>query len=379
MHNIVLVGAGHTHVQVLKAFAENPPPAAKLTLVVDTPIAVYSGMVPGFVARQYRAAELQIDAAALALRAGAKVVVRRAVEVDPEQRRIILHQHAPIPYDIASFDIGSTVAGLDLPGVREHALPTRPIGLFVEQVDTMIQAARRHNSDAPFRTVIVGGGAGGVELAFASQSRLKVDASAATEVTLLDSASQILAGYPDRLVARIYRLAEQRGIEILGHHKVAGIEENNVAFVDGNSRPFDVLIWVTGAASQPLFRQSRLATDRRGFVCTRSTLQLEEYDNLFACGDCGSLIDYPDTPKAGVYAVRQGPVLTGNIRALVTGEPLECYAPQRDFLTLLNLGDGTAVGTKWGITIAGRWVMKLKDRIDRGFMRQFQVSADPSN
>ncbi|MFZ0255048.1 MAG: hypothetical protein WAN46_05275 [Gammaproteobacteria bacterium] len=76
---------------------------------------------------------LQIDAAALALRAGAKVIVRRAVEVDPEQRRIILHQHAPIPYDIASFDIGSTVAGLDVLGVQEHALPTRPIGLFVER------------------------------------------------------------------------------------------------------------------------------------------------------------------------------------------------------------------------------------------------------
>ena len=39
--------------------------------------------------------------------------------------------------------------------------------------------------------------------------------------------------------------------------------------------------------------------------------------------------------------------------------------PQREFLSLLNLGDGTALGIKRGIASEGRWVMRLKDRIDR--------------
>jgi len=71
--------------------------------------------------------------------------------------------------------------------------------------------------------------------------------------------------------------------------------------------------------------------------------------------------------------VRQGPVLMRNLRARAAGKPLESYRPQSDFLTLLNLGDGTALGAKWGRSFEGLWVMWLKDRIDRRFMRRFKI------
>ncbi len=85
------------------------------------------------------------------------------------------------------------------------------------------------------------------------------------------------------------------------------------------------------------------------------------------------MIDYPDTPKAGVYAVRQGPFVAHNLRARLSGAALRAYAPQRDFLMLLNLADGTALGAKWGRSFSGRWVMMLKDRIDRRFVQRFQL------
>ncbi|MFQ5738633.1 MAG: FAD-dependent oxidoreductase, partial [Acidobacteriota bacterium] len=134
------------------------------------------------------------------------------------------------------------------------------------------------------------------------------------------------------------------------------------------------VVWATGPASQPIFRQSGLATDERGFVKVRSTLQVEAYDEIFAVGDCATLVEYPRTPKAGVYAVRQGPFLTHNLRASMLGQSLHPYRPQGDFLMLLNLGNGKALGTKWGQSVEGRWVMKLKDWIDRRFMRRFQAA-----
>jgi NADH dehydrogenase FAD-containing subunit len=137
--------------------------------------------------------------------------------------------------------------------------------------------------------------------------------------------------------------------------------------------PFDLLLWVTGATSQPLFRDSGLPVDARGFVLVRSTLQVQGHDNLFAAGDCATLIDHRALAKAGVYAVREGPYLIANLLAFLEGRPLRPYVPQSDFLTLMNLGDGTAVGTKWGISFHGRWVMRLKDWIDRRFVRRFQV------
>ena len=34
-------------------------------------------------------------------------------------------------------------------------------------------------------------------------------------------------------------------------------------------------------------------------------------------------------------------------------------------------GDGKGIGTKFGIAFAGKWVWKMKDHIDRSFMKLF--------
>jgi selenide,water dikinase len=372
LQEVVLVGGGHSHVQVLKQLAMEPLPDSRLTLVVDRPVAVYSGMVPGFVAGQYRAEELEIDVVPLARRARARVILAPAIGIDPRVKRIEIEGRPSIPYDVASFDIGSTVAGLELPGIREHALPTRPIGRFVERVDELVDRAREHQDESPFGVVVVGGGAGGIELLFTLEHRLRSHEVAAS-LLLLHNRPRILAGYPDSLVRRTLRCADKRGLEIRCDETVAGADRDVVRLESGEEIPYDALIWVTGAVGYPLFRDSLLSTEPRGFVHTRSTLQVEGHDDLFAVGDCATLIDHPRTPKAGVYAVRQGPFVTENLRAYIEGRKLRRYRPQKDFLTLLNLGDGRALGAKWGFSIEGAWVMKLKDWIDRRFMRRFQV------
>ena len=78
-------------------------------------------------------------------------------------------------------------------------------------------------------------------------------------------------------------------------------------------------------------------------------------------------------PRAGVFAVRQAPVLARNLEAAVSGTALRAYRPTPDFLTLLNMGDGTALGSRRGFVAEGRWVQALKDRIDRRFIRSLRV------
>ena len=96
------------------------------------------------------------------------------------------------------------------------------------------------------------------------------------------------------------------------------------------------------------------------------------HDEIFATGDCASLVTDPRLPKAGVYAVRQGPVLAHNLKAHAAGRPLRAYRPQRDFLSLLNLGDGRAIAVKWGFSAEGGWAWRLKDAIDRRFVRRYR-------
>ena len=363
--DLVLVGGGHAHIQVLKSFAMASPRGVRVTLVVDTPIAVYSGMVPGFVAGQYRREELEIDVLPLARLAGARVVMSAATGIDPDDRRLILADRPPLRYDAISFDIGSTVAGLDIPGVRDHALPTRPIGTFVERIDRWLA-----HEDA--RTIaVVGGGAGGVEIAFTIRERLRAR-GADPDVTLIEAADEVLPGASPSLVTRVRAAAEGRGVRVLTGRPVDRVAAGFVSLA-GERVPADLTVWVGGAAAHPVVSGTSLA-DEAGFIATRRTLQSVGHDSVFAVGDCATLVDDPWVPRAGVYAVRQGPVLAENLRRFVSGRrDLERYRPQRDFLTLLNLGDGSAIGAKWGRAVSGEWVFRLKDRIDRSFMRRFRA------
>ncbi len=360
LRELVLVGGGHAHVQVLRRLVMEPRPDVRVTVVLDRPLAMYSGMVPGVVAGQYAAHEAEIDVWPLARRAGARIVDAPAVGLDTGAGRVLVEGRPPVAYDAVSFDVGSTVAGLDTPGVRAHAVPTRPIGRFVERIDAALAA-----HTAP-RVVVVGGGAGGVEIAFTVRHRTR------GEVTLIDTNATLLPGWTPGLGKRVAAAAGKRGITIR-QGRVAAVEAG-LAHLEGESLPFDVLVWVAGAAPHPWMRELGLATDAAGFLKVGATLQSPDAPAVFGAGDCVAVGDHA-LPKAGVYAVREGPVLTDNVLAYLGGGALRSYHPQRGFLTLLNLGDGTAIGAKGPFAFEGAWVWRWKDRIDRRFMAMFQSVA----
>jgi len=362
-------------VQVLRAWAMRPVAGARLSVVLDRAEALYSGMVPGLVAGDYGASECEIDVVPLARRAGARVILAAATAVDAKAQRIALAGRAAIAYDVASLDVGSSVRGLELPGVREHALATRPIRDFVDRLDRALAGAReraRARGEAALRIVVVGGGAAGVELAFTVEARLRAGGNRA-EVTIASDGAEVLPGASGALRRRALAEAARRGIALRVGMRVACVSEAGIELESGDEIACDLAIWATGAAPVPVVTASALPTDERGFVRVRDTLQVDGYDGLFAVGDCASLASAPWLPKAGVYAVREGPVLADNLRLALSREPLREYRPQRDFLALLNLGERRALGGKWGTAFAGKRVWRLKDAIDRRFMRRFQV------
>ena len=111
-----------------------------------------------------------------------------------------------------------------------------------------------------------------------------------------------------------------------------------------------------------------------GYFRVNGFLQSTSFPNVFGGGDCITMETYADRhfpPKAGVYAVRAGPIVAANIVAFLKQQPLQPYVPQSGFLALLMTGDGKAIGTKFGIAFVGRWVWKMKDYIDVGFMKLF--------
>ncbi len=364
---LVLVGGGHSHAIVLEALIKEPLVGVEVHLIVDRAVAVYSGMVPGVVAGQYRRHEAELDVAGLAQRAGVTLHLEPMVGIDPKAQQVALPENRALSYDIASLDIGSAVAGVELEGVRKHTLPTRPIAKLLDGVDNATDRARE--LQRPFRNVVVGGGAGGVELAFCLDARVGTHAEAST--TLVTDSPQLLPGFGDAFTTRISSEAARRGIRVRTGVRANKVDGAAVYLDDGSELAHDLVVWSTGAVGPQVFRGSSLPLDSRGFVYVDDTLRVDGHGSLFAAGDCATLRAHPETAKAGVYAVRQGPVLLRNLRHWLAEQPLESYQPQSDFLRLLNLGDGRALGGKWSLAATGRPVMWLKDQIDRRFMARF--------
>lgn len=362
--DIVLIGGGHTHALVLRMWGMRPLPGARLTLVNPLPVAAYSGMLPGHVAGHYPRAALEIDLVRLARHAGARLVLARAEGIDLAARRIHVPGRPPIAYDIASLDIGISSQMPGLPGFGPNAVPAKPLDAFADAWDGFL--ARVAGGRADPLVCVIGAGVAGVELALAAAHRLGPGA----QVTVLEAAEVPLRLLGRGARGRLLRHMERAGIALLTGAEVARVHPESVELADGRVIPSAFTLGAAGTLPQAWLTETGLAL-QGGFVRVRPTLQTVTDTAVFAAGDIAHM-DAAPRPKAGVYAVRQAPVLLHNLAVAATGEGrMRDYRPQRDYLKLISTGGRGAVADKWGLPLDGGWLWNWKDRIDRAFMARF--------
>ena len=370
MTRLLLVGAGHAHLEILRRLILEPLAEVELTVVSLGALHHYSGMVPGYLQGTYREEEIAVRVPELVERAGGSFVAGRAVGVDPGERRVRVETREEgireVPYDLVSFAVGSNTAGVDSPEVAGQAQRIKPL--------ERVHALRRRLLDLAGEgaaVAVVGGGAAGVEIALATAAVLE-RAGRAHRITLLESGEEILAGYRGRFRERAREILARRGIAVRTGQRVAAVGEREVETESGVRVPSRLTVWLAGAVAWPLFQGSGLPLDGRGFLLIDDALRSVADPRIFAAGDCGTLASHPETPKAGVYAVREAPVLWESLKAAVQGGEPPRYRPQRGFLSILNTGDGRALLDYKGIVSHSRWAWRLKDRVDRRFMARYQ-------
>jgi selenide,water dikinase len=361
--DLVLVGGGHAHALVLRSLAMKPVAGLRITLVSPAAFTPYSGMLPGLLAGHYTLEETHIDLARLCQWGGVRFLMDTVIGLDPVARQLHCAGRGSLSYDMLSIDIGSQPELDSVPGAREHAVPVKPVaGLWSRWTELQEE---EHLGEQ--RIAVVGGGAGSVEVILAIAHRLR---EKRPSLCLYCGADDVLPGYPASARRVVERRLRDHAIELRCGARVARVREGRLDLEGGGEALFDSLIWCTGAAAAPWVAQSGLPVDERGFMVVEDTLQSTAYPEVFGAGDIAVQHRHP-RPKAGVYAVRQGPVLADNLRALALGRPLREHRPQSRFLSLLSLGDQSAVAERHGFSISGAWVWRWKDRIDREFMERF--------
>lgn len=367
MRRLLLIGGGHSHVEVLRQFGLQPMADAELALISPDRFTPYSGMLPGWIAGHYDFADCHIDLDQVCRFAGSAFHKGKVTGLDPVRRVAMLDDGSSITFDVASIDTGSTPPLGAIAGMAEHAVPVKPVDRFLQAIEALSGAASR-----PLQIVVIGAGAAGLEVLLSVQHRLRQRApSVAHRYAVVTATPTILPNHAPATRARMARILEQRDVHVSTGFDVRGVERDRVIATDGRSVSADFVIAATGAEPAAWPRGAGLGVDARGFIAVDEHLQSVSHPGVFAAGDIASVTDH-SYPKSGVYAVRQGPVLARNLRkALGGGEGLERYVPQPVSLALISTGDRYAVASRGNWCIAGAWVWRWKDHIDRKFMRKY--------
>lgn len=440
--NLILIGGGHAHVYILKecgssrwrSFCQKHDVEVNVILITRDVHTPYSGMLPGFVAGHYTYEDMHIDLEKLCRSSNVTVHHAEACRITydvgplPSGKIFCRKEESPLSFDALSIDVGSSPSPIH-PSIIDNPkiISVKPISQFCEfylrmwESDTMStpepqqssKVENKHretenlkndlNTDKspeesnPLQVVIVGGGAGGVELALSVQYHLQNKMQRSVDMTLVTRGSSLLSEHNVGVQAKIKRILQQRKVKVIYDCPVSKSEDNFLVSefqIEAGSDtcrklPFDYCIFCTTATGATWLKENTpFPCSDRGFLLINDTLQVIDHPGVFAAGDCCDNIDHP-RPKAGVFAVRAGPPLFTNLKlyiehyatvqkgkrpseSQISTPSLIHYTPQSNFLGLLSTGDNFAIASYGSLfSWQGRWVWKWKDRIDRKWMKKY--------
>jgi pyridine nucleotide-disulfide oxidoreductase family protein len=372
---IVLIGAGHAHLQIIDWWSQRPQTDVELILLTAFEQASYSGLFPDEIARGGAGHSALIALPALCERSRVRLIVDRLSGMNPTTRMIDCAHHPSLRYDVASINIGSVPRHDQLCQTHRTLISIKPMATFTQRLERRLDEWRSQqdpNGTDSLRLAIVGGGAAGVELALALAARFRNQSFPVT-IALYSMYRELLSTHLPRTRWLAKRALRAAGIQLHTGTRIVGCDDTGPhALIQDNGvqHPCDLAIWATGAAPPAVLSRLGLPLSPTGFLTVRSTLQSTGDEQVFVVGDSA---DFPEPiPKSGVYAVRQGPVLRENLRRVIAGEPCIEYRPQAETLSLIGCADGTAILDYRGWSMQTRWAWWWKQRIDHAFMRRFQ-------
>ena len=370
LRHLVLLGGGHAHIGVLRMLGMHPEPDLKVTLVSPSRETPYSGLLPGVVGGHSPEQDLYIDLGRLCQFAGADLVLATATAIDPGGSEIELRNRPNLAYDYLSIDVGIEPALTDLAEFDEALVPVKPIAGFMARFNLVYEQYRGGGAFA-----IVGAGAAGLELAFALNHRLGIKAEKnglpKPVLYLCQAAAELLPEAPPRLRAKAKNALAAQGIQFQPQFRAVRQGAGQLASASGAVLEVDQVFWATGAAPQAFLQNSDLAGTPSGYIAVNAQLQSVSHPNVFAVGDAADMVEQA-RPKAGVYAVRQVPVLFQNLVRMHRGQSLIRFKPQQRVLSLISLGEQTALGYRGPFWGWGRSLWRLKRRIDYKFLDSFK-------
>jgi selenide,water dikinase len=342
---ILLIGAGHAHLAVLRSLRKEPLPGARFALATPRVKQLYSGMLPGVIAGHYRRQDAEIEVARLAEAVSAEFIEGEVARLDAAQKVAQLADGTELEFDLVSINVGALVERT-IPGAQ-FALPVKPHETFFDR----LQNAKLN------RVAIIGAGVTGSEIGMALHHR-------GAAVTLYSRKAPL---WPPRLEAVMRRMR----VDVRPGMPADEIERGPVILAGASTQEFDLVLLATGALPPPWLQATGLPCDEGGFLLQDEMLRSIGHPEVFVTGDCATPQSGP-LPRSGVYALRQGETLAASFRNIVQGQPPVPYRAQRHALMLISCGRRYALAQRGNWSAQGHWVWWWKNHIDRRWVASFK-------
>ncbi len=386
---LLLVGAGHTHLHLLSNAQDLHNAGYAVTLLAPREFR-YSGVASGSATGGLPIDIGTIDVGALTGDGGPAQGVDhhagRLVDVDLSGHRALTDGGRWLDFDVLSVNIGSVADRHDIEATDEvwasDVVSVKPLEQLRDLNSRISSEATCAGSTV--RVTLIGGGPTAMELAGNLSSEDGGEGAPPRQITVIEASETVMGHLPDLARRRLLALLRRRGVTVITGRSVRRIERGHVVLAGDevvSGEPgveHDVVVLASGLVSPPLLAEVGLSDVRLSDhgsaidgIPVRTTLQHRDYDDVYAVGDCAFFTPQP-LAKIGVYGVRQGPVLLASLLARAAGEPLPEFEPQRHALQVLDLGDGVGLATRGRWWWMGRAALRLKRRVDRRWLAQYQ-------
>lgn len=374
---VLLVGGGHASLPVLLQARAFGRLGATVTLVSPDPYWYYSGMAAEVLSGYYGLNDFRVDVRGLAEKYGVEFIHDEVVSLLPDHRKMITATGRTLAYEFAAFTLGARPLDYEgeVPADGTFTLhPSRNVIEIRNEVETLLEL----ETERAVCVVVAGGGAAGVEAALnlAALFSQRLPAKG-WKITLVEAKSRVLPGYPKKASLLAGRSLAAAGVQLLTGREIQHIQSGRVVLEKGEMLDFDLAVVALGNRVLDLFNQAGLLTDESGALLVERTLQVRDYPEIFAAGDCARLWGL-GLPHSGEHARQQGKLLARNLLAVLQGKPLKTYPQQRAVSSLLSLGPRAALWIRGGRVRHGKWVAACKHWRNRQYLRPYRVPAPPA-
>ncbi len=392
MAQLVLLGAGHAHLETLLAIPKYRANGHQVTVISPDRWLYYSGMAPCFFGGGCDIDMVNIDVETMSVRRGAHFERAECVSIDREERTLRLSNGKRCRYDILSCNIGSVsplegAISVDREAIGKSIFPAKPVKYIIDAREAILSAMTTRDK---LIISIAGGGAAGCEIA-GNTLRIVADETARRKCAVtvnLFCANRPLAGHPERFRRRVIETLARGGVNLCVGSRALAFRAGSIELDTGEFRRCDIAFIAAGVKPPPLFSSAGLVVDADGALRTNKFLQSESDERIFGGGDCIAFSPRA-LDKVGVYAIRQNVVLARNLGTMsrkidlraagpkrdtrLGVDGLRAFHPQRGYFFALNLGGGYGAGTKWGFAIDPKMALRFKERFDRQFVLHYRA------